>query len=151
MEKSSLINRNLGDSDRFKYSENTNTCVMTCSGNLRSIGVVLNTNSEITRLLQYSASELIGRNISQIMPNIIADIHNDLMMNYFTTAKETSIGKEVDIFPLNKSSYLVPCTISTKVFPNLNEGIKIVAFLRNVESHHKPAKSFEENLWNSKV
>jgi len=35
---------------------------------------------------------------------------------------------------LNKSGYIVPSTLMIKVLPNLDEGIQIVGFLKEIES-----------------
>ena len=33
------------------------------------------------------------------------------------------------MFAQNKEGYLIPCNIMVKIYPNLEEGIKIVGFL----------------------
>ena len=34
---------------------------------------------------------------------------------------------------LNKRGYLIPCTLTTKIVPNLNKGIQIIGFLKDTE------------------
>ncbi len=58
--KSTVMNKQFIDNDRQKYGENSNTCIVTVSGNFNNIGVVTNTNNEITRILGFSKSDLVG-------------------------------------------------------------------------------------------
>ncbi len=58
--KSTVMNKQFIDNDRQKYGENSNTCIITVSGNFNNIGVVTNTNNEITRILGFVKSDLIG-------------------------------------------------------------------------------------------
>lgn len=58
--KSSMVNKQFIDNDRLKYGENSNTCIITCSGNLNSVGMVTNSNNEITRILGYSKNDVIS-------------------------------------------------------------------------------------------
>jgi len=134
VDKSSLVNKQFIDNDRLKYGENSNTCILTVSGNFNNMGTVVNVNNEITRILNFSKSDLIGQNISKIMPKVYADIHDSLMRNYFETSQSKIIGIERIVFPVNKGGYLVPCTLMIKILPNLEEGIKIVGFLKEIET-----------------
>jgi hypothetical protein len=46
------MNKQLNNNDeRQKYGENSNTCIITCSGNNKTVGIVTNSNNEITRIL----------------------------------------------------------------------------------------------------
>ena len=56
---------------------------MTCSGNYNNIGIVTNSNNEITRILGYNKSDIIDNNVSRLMPKIIADMHEGFMVYYF--------------------------------------------------------------------
>ena len=58
--KSAAMNKQFADNDRVKYGENSNTCILTVSGNYNSMGLISNSNNEITRILNYTKNELIG-------------------------------------------------------------------------------------------
>ena len=68
------------------------------------------------------------------MPKVYADLHDGFMRNYLETSESRVIGMERVVFPQNKNGYLVPCTLMIKVLPNLNEGIQIVGFLKDIDS-----------------
>jgi len=93
----------------------------------------LDANSETTNLLNFSHSELIGQSINQIMPEIIGMNHDSLMMRYFQTSEPNVIGRERPVFPMNKAGYIVPCALMIKIYPNLEQGIRVVGFLRKLE------------------
>ena len=55
-----MANKQFLDNDRLKYGENSNTCIILCSGNLNQVGIVTNTNNEITRILHMNKNEIEG-------------------------------------------------------------------------------------------
>jgi len=140
LEKASYIagtinmNKKYVDNERFKYSENSNTCIITCSANINDLGIILNANTEVTRILKYQVHDLLGENINMVMPQILAEVHDDLMRNYFETSKATMMGREMLVFPMTKSGYILPCSLLVKIFPNLEEGIKAVGFINTLEA-----------------
>jgi len=145
------MNKKYADSERFKYSENSNTCIITCSGNFHDVGIILNANTEVTRILKYQVNDLLGENISMVMPQILADIHDELMKNYFETSKPSSMNREMLVFPMMKSGYILPCSLLVKIFPNLEEGIKVVGFLNSIETESPSSSSPPTSNMPSKV
>ena len=140
VDKSSAVNKQFIDNDHLKYGENSSTCILTVSGNLGSLGTIKNVNNEITRILGFSKPDLIGQNISRIIPKVIGDLHDGFMRNYFETSDPKVIGHERLVFPLNKDGYIVPCSLMIKVLPNLDEGIRLVGFLKDVDKDGTFAK-----------
>jgi len=69
------------------------------------------------------------------MPDIIGLNHDALMMRYFETSVPYVIGRERPVFPMNKAGYIIPCALMIKVYPNLDQGIRVVGFLRKIESN----------------
>jgi len=88
------VNKQFIDNERLKYGENSNTCIITVSGNLNTIGTVTNSNNEITRILGYSKNDIQEQNISRIMPKVYADLHDGFMRNYLETSEPKVIGIE---------------------------------------------------------
>ena len=126
------MNKNIIDGEYARIQENNNTCVITCSGNPNTLGKVLSASAELKEVLQYANTELVGHNISMVMPSIIANLHDSFMKSYFENLTlEEHERKKGEIFPLNKLGYLIPCLNTLKIIPSLNEGLKIVGFLRS--------------------
>jgi len=97
------------------------------------MGKVLDANNETMNLLNFAHSDIIGQNVNQIMPEIIGTNHNAFMNRYFETSVPSVIGKERPVFPMNKAGYIVPCALMIKIYPNLDQGIRVVGFLRKIE------------------
>ena len=57
--KANMVNKTLVDQDRLKYGENSNTCILTVSGNFNNLGNVTNSNKEITRILGFSKNDIV--------------------------------------------------------------------------------------------
>ena len=68
------------------------------------------------------------------MPKVYADLHDGFMRSYLETSESKIIGLERLVLPQNKQGYLVPCTLMIKVLPNLDEGIQIVGFLKDIDT-----------------
>jgi len=49
VERSNQANKQLIDQEKQKYGENSNTTIVTISGNLNQIGIITNTNNEISQ------------------------------------------------------------------------------------------------------
>lgn len=139
--KSSAVNKQFIDSERLKYGENSKTCIMTVSGNLKDMGVIKSINHEITRILGFSKSELIGNSINKIMPECFSKIHDTLISRYLQTSESEVMGVERTVFPLSKKGFIVPSTLMIKVLPDLTKGIQFAGFLSDVENNE-----FEEKL-----
>lgn len=67
------------------------------------------------------------------MPRIYAEAHDGFLRKFLDTGEQRTLWKERIIFAQNKSGYLVPCSLMTKVIPNLAEGIRIVGFLKELD------------------
>jgi hypothetical protein len=61
-------------------------------------------------------------------------MHDKFLSTFLDNGQQRAIPKERIVFALNKLGYLVPCKLMTKVIPNLIEGIRIVGFLKVLES-----------------
>jgi len=132
-DRTAVVNKQFLDNDRLKYGENSNTCIITISGALKNMGIVTNANNEITRILGYQKTELIGQNIIYIMPRFLSEIHDGFMKNYFESSDAKVIAIERTVFPLDKNGYIVPCTLMAKILPNLSDGLKLVGFLQEID------------------
>ena len=131
--KSAIANKQFLDSEKAKYGENSNTLIVMISGNHNSIGVVVNCNYEISRLLGFNKNDVIGQNITRILPKVFLDLHDGFIRRFMETSESNAIGVERLVFPMKKAGYIIPCTILIKVIPNLDEGIQIIGFLKEIE------------------
>jgi diguanylate cyclase (GGDEF)-like protein len=56
-------------------------------------GVIRNINKGVTRLLGYSADEVIGKKVEILMPPDVRELHNSLILNYVKRRKKNSKTK----------------------------------------------------------
>jgi PAS domain S-box-containing protein len=133
LEKADKVSRQISQrqagEDLTKLDENSETAIITISGNFRQIGTITNSNNQISNLLGYNKSEVIGEKIETIMPKIFADSHDDLLFKYFDNPDQP-LNIERTVYPMNKRGYIAPFSLLAKILPNLDNGIQIVGFLR---------------------
>lgn len=128
------------DIDQTEY--NNNAAVLMISGNKSDMGTIINANHELEQSLGYKKDELIGENISIIMPETIGKHHNIFLQSSFEK-KDQSNKEEIKerlVFSQHKKGYLVPTLLFARVVPNLENGVQFLGFL-------KPASKLEE--WQS--
>ena len=66
------------------------------------MGIVTNVNQEITRILNYSKTDIINHNINVIMPKVYGDKHNEFMKRYFESSIPHILNNDRIVFPINK-------------------------------------------------
>jgi PAS domain S-box-containing protein len=128
---SKQINQRQAGEELSKFEEHSDTAIITISGNFRQIGIITNSNNQITNLLGYNKNELVGEKIETIMPKIFADNHDDLLLKYFDNP-DRQLNIERTVHSMNKKGYIIPCSLLAKILPNLDYGIQIVGFLRQL-------------------
>ena len=133
--RSRVISENF-ENEITKFGVASNAAMIIASGNIHDIGVIRSTNTEISRLLGYSIHEIIGQNISRILPKVLADLHDDLMKRYFDTSQNSVLGFERLVFPVDCNGYLVPCLLMVIILPTLEEGVQCIGFMKDYEYTH---------------
>lgn len=78
-------------SEQTTFGENSNAAVIIISATSTNVGTIIHTNDEIEQILGFKRKEVIGKNISLIMPRPIARVHDLFIHRYFETAKPTVI------------------------------------------------------------
>jgi PAS domain S-box-containing protein len=119
--------------DFQKFDENSNTCIITVSGNFKTMGTIINVNNEIYKLLGYNKNEVIGEKVESLMPKIFSDNHQRLLMRFFNNPSDRPLNIVRTVYAMNKKGYILPCSLTAKILPNLDKGIQIVGFLKPLE------------------
>lgn len=128
-----------------KYGVNSKTALFIISGEKNNIGEVLCINNEVSESFGFDKSEIVGHNISKVMPPIIAEKHSQFITNYLKAEKQRKMDN-VFIVPLHKLGYVVPCSFLLRVVPNLKRGLQLIGFLVKVTDISEYCQSFERNL-----
>ena len=100
--------------------------IVTISANYDDLCIVTNCNNLVFKYLGYKKQELIGENISKIIPKIIGDNHNNILGS---AIKENRLSlSEKQIFPLNSEGYISMFSVKLRLLNNLTNGIQIIGF-----------------------
>ena len=124
---------------RLKNLENLNPCIMIVSGDLKTMGTILEANNEAQMTLQRMKSELVGENVSSIMPKIYSDYHDLWMKRYFTTNTDKSMNREMKVFARGRQGFCIQINMLIKIIPEISEGIKIVGVFTELRHRRSDA------------
>lgn len=117
----------------MKFRENSNLCTITITTYMNNIGIVINANSELQRILGYSKTELVGQKITKIMPKLYYDLHDNFVIKYLNRPDKEIESTEFTVFALCKKGFLVECNILTKLVPEIKNGFHLVGFIKKIE------------------
>jgi PAS domain S-box-containing protein len=76
------------------------------------LGVILKVNSAASELFGYHEDELIGRNISMLMPRKYSEKHDGYLQNYHSTREKKIIGIGREVEGKRKNNTVFPCYLS---------------------------------------
>lgn len=96
-----------GERSKTIAAMNDSSAVVTASGDPSTIGQITQVNAVACRLLGRSRADLVGSNVSTIVPRPISDIHNKLMMRYAKTGKGNLVGTTRNLFAMSAGN-LIP-------------------------------------------
>jgi len=112
----------LSQSDEYQY--------IIISGQPEKIGLITNISLGVCTLFGYTKSELIGKNIEYLMPEMYQKHHKNILLNRINdyrkntmTAQQLAknykpVFKEIFSFGKNKSRYLIPLNLKVAFIPN---------------------------------
>lgn len=114
---------------RIKFGENTNTIIVRASGNQDTLGKLVGASQEI-KMLGYEPSELIGESVNIFIPEILNEVHDQIMRNYFSRGSGTFMNSQRLVFPLDKKGFISPYNALLRIMPSLDEGLQLILFLK---------------------
>lgn len=111
------------------FGENTQSAIVIISATSSKIGIIQHANEEIENVLGYKRKDLIGKNISMLMPRPIGKSHDRLIQRYFETAKPMVVNTKRNLFGASIEGYIKEVELLVKVYPQVNEKIVFVGFI----------------------
>lgn len=133
--------------EQTTFGENSATAIILISASSTKIGHILHANEEVEEVLGFNRKEIIGQNITCIIPRPIAKAHDRLIQRYFETAKPNVIDLTKSLFGCTKEGYLREVTLQVKTFPQINEKIVFVGFIKKLSSYEdmeSPKSEYEK-------
>lgn len=79
-------------------------------------GIIQNFNAASVRLFGYQPEEIIGQNITQLMPSQHRKNHEHGMSRFLSSEKSTIIGQPVELEALHKSGQIIPIELTLSAF-----------------------------------
>ncbi|KAJ3126392.1 Serine/threonine-protein kinase STK11 [Nowakowskiella sp. JEL0407] len=124
--------------DPFSLAMLQNSGTVKISGDVNLLGRILDVNPQSCKILGWRRHELIGQNVSKIIPRPFSDAHDHFLRRYL----ETGFGKKIDllkqkiidrqrtVLTLLKSGYITPAYLCVKQLTEEGGSINFIASLR---------------------
>ncbi len=128
------ITKKVTDNLMDKYGGNGTAAIVIISGNKSNLGAIKSVNHELHEMLGYSKDDIVGSNISVVMPELFGSYHYKFIQRYFSKSNSNSAAtKERLVLPEHIQGYLVPCMLLVKLMPNLRNGIQFIGFVTRAD------------------
>ena len=81
-------------------------------------------------LLGYSRGDMIGSNITKIIPyEKLRNAHKDIIVSYIQNSEKSKMGGNHEIIAQDKQGFLITINMSAHIVPYLDQGISLMIFL----------------------
>ncbi len=109
-------------------------------------GIICSINPAGEKLFKYSADDLIGEHVEKLMPDHIAHLHKDYMLNHNGTGETTIIGVNRELLAIDSEQQEFPIELAVNVHDG--EGEKLyIGILRDISER----KRHEQQLLKAKA
>eukprot|EP01022_Parablepharisma_sp_SALTPOND_P020685 TRINITY_DN3839_c0_g1_i1.p1 TRINITY_DN3839_c0_g1~~TRINITY_DN3839_c0_g1_i1.p1 ORF type:complete len:1765 (-),score=115.97 TRINITY_DN3839_c0_g1_i1:6161-11455(-) len=95
-----------------------------------SLGNIIKASNGVTKLFEYSPNELVGKSVSLLMPQFIADHHNQFVVSYLESGCRTAVDREFDSFACDKQQYVFQVKILIRQYYDPLYGSVFVALIK---------------------
>jgi len=105
-------------------------------------GIIQGINGAARRIFGWQEHEVVGKNVSILMPNPHRDAHDSYLSRYFETGEERIIGSPREVYAQHKQGHLIPVRLGVGRV-NLKDGETLfVGFVADISDR----KAMEERL-----
>ncbi|SFB78202.1 PAS domain S-box-containing protein [Marinospirillum celere] len=106
-------------------------------------GKIESYNKAAERILGYPASEILGRNVSQLMPEPHHSQHDSYLENYLKTGQAKIIGKGREVMALHKDGHEVPIRLAIGE-SRVGKTSHFVGFITDISERHAMEQALQE-------
>ena len=132
------FNKTVENHDRkFKFIENTDSGITIISADDKNTGIIDYCNLTFCNIFNYDKKDLIGKNISKIMPWNIGNYHNNFIINYFQNSNSKIINKLTLLPGLTKQNNLQPIKVFIKMLPFIEKGVFYIGIIKKSDTFTK--------------
>ena len=144
---------NIMNLDLNCLSSNNEFQYIVCSAHSKNTGMITNVSLGIYIMFGFTKSELVGKNVDILIPEIFHKEHNEILVDLINDFKKTSIDIteikkykptfcNISTYGRNKSRYLVPINLQNTIIPTENNDnvliSKVAPFLLSLSSSTSP-------------
>ncbi len=108
-------------------------------------GIIQMVNDAVESLLGYTSTELVGRNVSVLMPEPHRSAHDDYIAHYLATGQSRIIGIGREVEALHKNGERIPVDLSVSEF-RVGEHAFFVGLLHDTRPHKAIQARLEQLL-----
>ena len=105
-------------------------CIIQVSADIYNFGEILGVSRSVWRYLGYKPEEIVGENVSFLMPKFIAELHNGFLTGFFEKEDNKILEAQRVVLGMNKKGYLSEMRLEVRVMTQLKDGIRIVGIIR---------------------
>ncbi|MDR3548445.1 MAG: PAS domain-containing protein [Candidatus Pacebacteria bacterium] len=109
----------------------TDVSVMVIIAHMESSGAgsVCEMNTAVEQTLGYPRQDLMGASIANIMPQPVAQMHDEVVRRFFQTMKSSAINVPRAMFVKTKEGFYILCRTLMKIVPKLGRKLEVAMFL----------------------
>lgn len=107
-------------------------------------GKIVSVNQSTERIFGWSSAEMVGKNISMLMPATAASGDEEAVRNFGSVNLQLTIGQEREIEALHKDGHLFPGTISLSQITLENQRM-IIGVIRDISERKRTEQKLREN------
>ncbi len=108
-------------------------------------GIVKQYNAAAEKILGYTSVEIIGKNVSTLMPNPDRKNHDGYLKNYHDSKKPKIIGIGRKVQALHKNGHLIPIELSISKI-NYNDTVFYSGIIRDITKEENLQNTFDETV-----
>jgi two-component system sensor kinase FixL len=93
------------------------------------LGIVINSSNNIREILGYDKADIIGKNVTKLMPKIYSELHNIFMLKFIRSESSHLRPSDKIVTALNKDSLLVIMKLSVRMMIDSQNALVVVGFI----------------------
>ncbi|KAL4509531.1 hypothetical protein ABPG73_022747 [Tetrahymena malaccensis] len=88
---------------------------------------IIEVNSEMLKIVGYTKSEILYKNVQMLIPNIWQHHHNQFIDQFLATGQKQLIGQQKNLFIKSRQNYCLPVTLKISTITSLTKGLMFQA------------------------
>ena len=111
---------------------------------ISSKGIILRANKAVRNVLGYHSDDIVGKNVTVLMPSHYSKEHDQFLLNYLNTGITKVIGIGREVAAQHKEGFLIPMELSVSVAEQ-EEDIFFIGVLRDIGERKRHEKEMQIN------